>query len=259
MNPGERDELVRTLTRRREVLEALDDSACRKPELARELDVARSTVDRAIRQLQNQALVERGDDGYELTTCGEVAVDLYGRFASRLDAMCDARDVVAELPSREFAHPDVLDDATVVRAASSAPDRPVRAFLELVEDAEHARGFSPTAYGAYVDVFERRVVDAGMTAEFVFSDDALAELTTAHRESVQRATETGRVAVHRIDSLPMVGVSVLRREDGSRVLAMGVYDGTGMAALVQNDAPDAVSWGDALVADYLERADEMPL
>jgi hypothetical protein len=71
--------------------------------------------------------------------------------------------------------------------------------------------------------------------------------------------ETGRVSVHRVESLPMVGVSVLRREDGSRVLAMGVYDGTGMAALVRNGAPEAVSWGESLDDDSLERGDEMPL
>jgi predicted transcriptional regulator len=259
MDTGELEELVNTLTRRRDVLAVLDDRSVRKPALATELDVARSTVDRAIRELQAQGLVVRGEDGFELTTCGGVAVDLYGRFASRLGAMCDAQDVVAQLPSREFAHPDVLSGADVVRATTSAPDRPVRAFLDLVDESTHVRGCSPTAYGAYVDVFERRVVNAGMTAELVFSDEALAELTTTYRDPIQRAVDTGRVDVSRVDRLPMAGVSVLTRDDGTRVVAMGVYDGTGLVALVVNETPDALAWADALLDEHFERADEMPV
>jgi predicted transcriptional regulator len=258
VNASELEELVRTLTRRRDVLTTIDDRPVRKPTLASELDVARSTVDRAIRELQAQGLVVRGDDGFELTTCGEVAVDLYARFASRLAAMCDAQDVVAELPSRELAHPDVLSGADVVRATTSAPDRPVRAFLDLVEESTHVRGFSPTAYGAYVDVFERRVVDAGLTAELVFSDEALGELTTTYQDSIQRAVDTGRVDVFRVPALPMAGVSVLTREDGSRVVAVGAYDDTALSALVVNERPDALAWANALLDDRFERADEMP-
>jgi len=259
MNAGALDDFVNTLTRRRDVLTAIDRHPLHKPALSAELDVARSTVDRAIRELQGQGLVVRGDDGFELTTCGEVAVDLHERFASDLRAMCDARDVVAELPSREFAHPDVLADADVVRATTSAPDRPVRAFLDLVEASTHVRGFSPTAYGAYVDVFERRVVEGGMTAELVFSDDALAELTTTYGDPIQRAVDTGRVDVYRVERLPMAGVSVLTREDGSRVVAMGAYDGTGLTALVANETPDALAWADALLDDRFEQAEEMPV
>jgi predicted transcriptional regulator len=259
MDGGEREELVRTLTRRRDVLESLDDGARRKPELAREVDVARSTVDRAIRQLQNQALVERGEDGYALTTCGEVALDLYGRFASRLDAMCDARDVVAKLPDREFADPRVLEGADVVRASVSAPDRPVRTFVEKVERSTHARGFSPTAYGAYVDAFERQVVEEAMTAELAFSDEALQELTTTHVDSIQRAAETGRVTVHRLAALPPAGVVVLTREDGDREVAMGVHDGSALAALVCNDTPAALEWASSLIDERIERAQHVPL
>jgi predicted transcriptional regulator len=259
MDMGELEDLVNTLTRRRDVLAMLDGRPTRKPALATELDVARSTVDRAIRELQAEGLVVRGDDGFELTTCGGVAVDLYWRFASRLSAMCDAQDVVAQLPSREFAHPDVLSGADVERATTSAPDRPVRAFLDLVEESTHVRGFSPTAYGAYVDVFERRVVDGGMTAELVFGDDALAELTTTYLEPIQHAAATGRIDVYRVEQLPMAGVSVLTREDGSRVVAMGAYDGTALSALVVNETAKALAWADALVDDRFDRAQEMPV
>lgn len=259
MDSGERDELVHTLTRRRTILAALDDRPRHKRDLTEELHVARSTIDRALRKLETEGLVERGDDGFSLTTYGEIAFDVYADFTTRLDALWDARDVVDALPSSQFAEPVFLRNASVTRASVSAPDRPVRAFVDLVSAATHARGFSPTAYGAYVDVFETRVVDAGMTAELAFSDEALEELTTTHKGAIQRAAETGRVDVHRIEPLPPTGLIVLTREDGSQVVAMGVHDGKGLTAVVKNDAPAAVEWAQELVDEHLERADPIPL
>jgi len=259
MDPGERDDLVQTLTRRREILQALDDRPRDKPALVRELDVARSTVDRAVRQLEYRGLTERGPDGIALTTSGEVALDVYGEFTTQLESLWDRQDIVAELPSREFAPPVLLSGADVVRSTVSAPDRPVLAFVDLVEEATHARGFSPSAYGAYVDAFERRVVEGELTAELLFSDEALAELTTTHRDAITRAAATGRVAVHRVESLPTTGVIVLERADAGPMVAMGVHDHTNLAAVVTNDSPDAVEWARELVDGQFERGEAIPL
>lgn len=259
MDGGERVELVHILARRQDVLGALAVRPWRKPELTDELDVARSTVDRALRTLETEGLVKRVEDGFALTTCGELTVAAYGDFVEELAVVCGARDIVEALPSSEFADPVFLRDAEVIRASVSAPDRPVRAFVDMVSAATHARGFSPTASGAYVEVFERRVVDAGMTAELVFSDEALEELTTTHRESIQGAVETGRVDVHRIEALPPTGVVVLTREDDSQVVALGVHDRKGLSAVVRNDDQAAVEWAEQLVDDRFERADRIPL
>ncbi|NHN40771.1 ArsR family transcriptional regulator [Halorubellus sp. JP-L1] len=259
MDSGERDDLVGTLTRRREILGALDERPRDKPALVRELGVARSTVDRAVRQLESCGLAERGPDGIELTTCGEVALDVYGAFTARLEALWECHDVVSQLPSREFAPPVFLADADVVRASVSAPDRPIMAFVDLVEEATYARGFSPAAYGAYVDAFERRVTAGELTAELAFSDEALTELTTTHRDAIERAASTGRVTVHRVETLPTAGVVVLERGDAGPVVAMGVHDGSSLSAVVTNDAPDAVAWARDFVDEQFERADPIPL
>lgn len=259
MDAGERDELVHALTRRRAVLEALSDRPRRKRELVDVLDVARSTVDRALRTLEAEGLVERVDDGFALTTCGAVAFEVYVEFTERLGAVCASRDVIERLPSRRFVDPAFLRDAEVVRASVSAPDEPVRAFVEMVSEATHARGFSPTAYGAYVDAFEERVVEDGMTADLAFSDEALETLTSTHGEAITRAVETGRVSVRRIPELPGTGVVVLSRPERPPTVAMGVHGGAGLDALVRNDSPAAVEWARELVDEQFERAEEIPL
>jgi len=259
MDSGARDELVHALTRRRTVLLELADGPRRKRELVAALDVARSTVDRALRTLESEGLVERVDDGFALTTAGAAAFDVYVEFTDRLNAICSCRDVVERLPSGRFVDPEFLRDAEVVRASVSAPDEPVRAFVEMVSQATHARGFSPTAYGAYVDVFEERVVEHGLTADLAFSDEALETLTSSHSGAITRAVETGRVRVRRIPELPGTGLVVLSRGERPPAVAMGVHGGPGLDALVRNDSPAAVEWARELVDEQFERAEEIPL
>ncbi|WP_323192997.1 hypothetical protein, partial [Halostella sp. PRR32] len=77
----------------------------------------------------------------------------------------------------------------------------------------------------------------GLTAELAFSDEALTELTTTHRDAIVRAANTGRVTVHRVDDLPSAGLVVMERADAPTVAAMGVHDGAGLDAVVTNDDP----------------------
>jgi len=250
---------VHALTRRRTVLEELAEGPRPKRDLVEALDVARSTVDRALRTLESEGLVERADDGFAFTTSGAVAFDVYVEFTERLGAIRASQDVVERLPSRRFVDPAFLRGAEVVRASVSAPDEPVRAFVDMVSEATHARGFSPTAYGAYVDAFEERVVEYGMTADLAFSDEALETLTSTHGDAIARAVATGRVSVRRVPDLPETGVVVLSHEERPPAVAMGVHGGPGLDALVRNDSPAAVAWARDLVDEQFERAEEIPL
>jgi predicted transcriptional regulator len=259
MEQVERDELVGTLRRRRSVLEAIDEQPRQKPALAEELAVARSTIDRAIRTLTTEGLVERGDDGYVLTTTGELSLDAFTSFADELAAIRSADDVLSKIPGRGYVDSAILQDAEIVRGSVSAPDRPVKSFVESIEDAVFARGVSPTAYESYVDVFTSRVIDDGMEAEFVFSDGALTEITANHPEALQETIETGRVDVYRVDELPEVGLIVLELEDGSEMTMLGTHEVNHLGAVVKNYTPEAVEWANGVIDEHFERAEQIPL
>lgn len=259
MEQGERDELVGTLRRRRSVLEAIDEEPRQKPALADELGVARSTVDRAIRTLTTDGFVERGDDGYVLTTTGQLCLDAYTDFWRQLEAIRGAGDIISGIPSRRYVDRRVLEGAEIVRGSVSAPDRPVKSFVESIEEAVYARGFSPTAYESYVDVVTSRVIDHGMEAEFVFSDGALTTITANHPEALQRTVETGRVDVYRVEELPEVGLIVLEREDGSKLTMLGTHEVNHLGAVVKNDSAAAVAWAEGVIDEHFEEAERIPL
>jgi predicted transcriptional regulator len=64
-------DVVDVLVQRIAFMECLRKTPRQKPALVTELDVARATVDRAIRSLETMNLIEQSADGYHLTTTGQ--------------------------------------------------------------------------------------------------------------------------------------------------------------------------------------------
>lgn len=88
------------VSKRGEFLSALSEAQRYKSELTEELDCSRSTVDRAIRSLEDCDLVTRREDGYETTIYGRLAVARYQQFLAEQEAVLDAREILAQFPKQ---------------------------------------------------------------------------------------------------------------------------------------------------------------
>jgi len=164
---------IEVLLGRSGVVERLSVEPTAKRDLIDGLDVSRSTVDRAIREIESLGLVESGDDGVTFTLCGRLAAEEFERFGSRLADRCgvgDATDsVIADLIAtavRQSELLDVLDQPLDKRdlvdeldRSRSTIDRTMRE-LEVIGVVKYVpEGFAPTEigdtlvreYGSFVD------------------------------------------------------------------------------------------------------------
>jgi len=246
---------VGVLVKRAEFLAELSECPERKPALVDRLDVARSTVDRALRELEGVGLVARSEAGYALTTTGQLALAAYEEFSGTLTGLARAEDVLDPIPDATLIDPELFVDCEVVRAGLHAPDRAIRAAVSLVEGATRVRGVSPATHGAYVDVFHDRVVDHGMETELVFSEDALAQLTGTYVEKFTPALETGCVSVYQVEDMPPLGLILVDDADGPSEVALVVYTDRGIHGVVRNDTPAALAWGAEAFRTIRARAD----
>lgn len=88
---GTTGETIDVIVQRAQFLERLLDDPAEKRTLVEQLEVSRSTVDRALRDLEVEGLVTYADEGYALTAVGEILATRY--FAFR-DATATHRMVV---------------------------------------------------------------------------------------------------------------------------------------------------------------------
>lgn len=233
-----------------------------KCELARELQESRSTIDRAVRELERAGFVDRTGDGYRTTLAGELALEDYERHTERLDGIARFREALAGLAPDAPLDAALFEDATVSLPEPHCPYEPVEALSTFLASAGHVRLFTPAVVPRYVDVYRERV-EAGMTADLVLAEEVVEWLLARRKEDVAAILGTPGVTVSqtpldRSFSLVLVDRSDAVDSDAPADRAVGVmlYDDGSILGFVRSDSREAVAWAEDLferIASEAER------
>jgi predicted transcriptional regulator len=250
-------ETVELLTRRAELLRTLASSPMPKRDLVEALPSSRSTVDRAVRNLEAKDLVQRNET-ISLTLHGRLAIDAYDEFVGYVGDMEATRPILASLPRDAAVDRRLLEGATFVSPDRLTPQRHARAFLDEIEAATEIRGFSTAFVPKYVDVLHERIVDEGLTVELALSTDLLDELLSSAPDRIDEALATGRLTFLEASETLEYSLFVLEQLERTLVTAL-VYDDQGRSGVVFNDSPAAVAWAEQLYEELRTAADTFPV
>lgn len=234
--------VLETVSRRRNVLERLEEGPDRKRNLVESLDSSRSTIDRAMRELERLSLVERADGGYRLTATGRLALAEHRRSLESLDAIAGVSDLLENVPPEAPMSVDALRGATVHEPEPHAPNEPLEAIAASLETADRFRGFAAAERGPrFRELLYERTVDGDLDAEILLTDDLVAFLLENRPEVVRDVVVRGGLDVYSLPSIPY-GLGIVETPSSSRAFVV-VYDGAAdVRAVIRNDSPTALEW-----------------
>jgi len=235
-------ELIPLIARRERLLAALYESPHAKCDLVRSLDVSRSTVDRAVRRLENEGIVERRASGYGLTLVGRLVYEEYRTFTERTTGLLDAAPVLEALPADTPLDPAALFGATVTAAERATPYRPGDRHLELMEDAERARLLSTAVGPRYVEAIRAAVVERDTPVQLGVTTAVQERLVTEYADSLGDALSSGKLDLRELDDTPRFSLGLFDRQSGT-VFGALIYDDDAPRAYVDNDTAPAVEYG----------------
>lgn len=250
--------MVETVSQRFVLLTALADGERQVRDLVDDLDSSRSTVNRGLRDLEAADLIERGDEGYRPTLAGRMALSLTEDYYDEMrdvDAMSEALTLLppdAPLPS------EAVTGGEAFLGTAPDPYRPDEVVLEAFASADHCRH----VYGLLSD---RRLLDASherllageLTSEAITTPEMIAHLREEHPEKHAEGVASGRIDFYVARDVPPFGL-LLPEHGGETTLLVGIgRPSAGLEALIRNDAPEAVAWGEAFYEEIRDRA--MPL
>lgn len=249
----ETPDLLSLFTRRASVLETVRDiGPISKRDLATHRDVSRSTIDRAVRELESAGLVRRAGGDVEITLPGSVALDAHIQHAARLRGVEAAYDMLATYEADLDLAPVLFEDATIVEPDRHAPHRPVSALVEMLEGTDKISLYATGIMPEYVEAYRDRVLD-GATLELICTEDVLQELLSAYDQDLATAMETGRVHVNETSIALPFSLILTEQPDGQTDVCLMFYRDHAVAGFVRNDTPGAVDWGrdrfESLLAD----------
>lgn len=247
-------ELVEVINRRMDVLSALSTPR-EKRDLVEELSLSRSTVNRAVRQLESLGLVTRRGS-YRQTVAGRLVHQVYGGFVDELAQVVRMEGLLTGMPVDHPMDLAMVRDATVHRASAAAPTATLERSAETVRRADHLKALTPRL--SRPDLFDvvREEVNDGLALEMVLGRELLDHLREHRPEWLSAMGAAPEVELYVQAGLtPNLGAA--RLPDGQRA-AVAVYDTAGeFRGLLENDSVEAYTWAEGVFADV--RADAEPL
>jgi predicted transcriptional regulator len=257
------EEAIGTVRTRRDILVTLTDGPMDKAALTASVSVSRSTVNRAIRRLDELGFVERVAGGWRISLAGRFALRAFARFRERMAGVVRGRPLLEHVPvdpgsTPTLAPPPVLfadgevavigEDLTVAEAG--------RRVATVLEGADRWSGLVKRINPAILETSHTRIVDGDTGAAVVLDPAAFETLLGEWRDQLAAMVATGRLTLHVAENLPF-GLYVAEAGEATRACLVAYDDLDRPRGFAVSAAPAAVAWAREVVADRIEAADRV--
>lgn len=234
-------ELMEIVSRRRRFLRALGPSWSTKDDLESTVDVSRSTIDRALRELEMCDLVEQDGARFRLTAVGTLVMREFDRYRRRLAGIERAASMLTVLDPDTEIDGVLFDEMTIVKSGQDSPRRPVDEHTSLIERATRVRTIGAVVLPQLVETYHRRIVRDGMGAQLLLTNSIVARLLSAYRDEFREGIESGRVSIREIDEQPPYSVIIAETETDPAVGLL--FSGeTEILGFIGTERAEAVDW-----------------
>ncbi|QLG61499.1 helix-turn-helix transcriptional regulator [Halorarum salinum] len=238
MSSPDAAEVAPVLARRRECLRALTDGPVRKRDLVDSLDMPRTTLDRAVRELTEAGLVERVSGAVRATGFGREALAAADEYRDTLDGLADASPLLDALPAATPLGAAFLRGARVSVATPPAPDRVVDDLFDSVADADSVRGVAPAALAGHMASFREHASSDGAVPELHVTPAVLRQVVEVRGGAAVESLRRGELDLL---SGPVPFDFGLWLADDAEA-GVVVYTDTGIRGVAVNDAGEALAW-----------------
>lgn len=258
MSPPSSDpDVLQTLSRRHGLLSCLENGPQDKRDLVADLSVSRSTIDRAIRELESIEFVERCDGAFRLTAAGRLALSEYRRRLETLESITDCSEVLAHIPPDAPISVDLLIGASVTEPKPHAPNEPIESMVDLLESADRFRGFAAAQRLPRLrDRLYELTIAGDLDAEAIFTEELAAFLLENHAKQMRDVLCDGQFDMYSIPTIPF-GLGIVETPSRSRAFVVVHGDSGEVRGVIQNDTRAALEWADDVYRRFRARSSQL--
>lgn len=255
-NMGSPNRVIKTvevLHRRIGILTCLLEEPKDKRTLVEELDIPRSTLDRAIRELESIDIVFYDDGKYTVTPIGERLGYDFVAFLERIEVAIELEPFLQLVPVDEFTLDlQVLADAELVVPADKNPYAMINRHVQRLGEAEQVRAMLPVVGLHGHQVAHERVVENGAEDELIVEPDVADVLISDPQfaELTKEMLATGRFDLLIYDGPIPYFVGTFDNE----TVQIGVDEDGEPRALVETERKEVHEWAHHIIMDYKQQA-----
>lgn len=246
--------LLETVARRACVIKRLLEEPADKRELEATLDVSRTTVNRAIDNLDDAECIIYQDGKWCVTLIGKLAYSEYEQLSTKYNQLTTAQSLLSHLPSKSPLNIQVIADSVVTSVKPPAPDAPLTQLENLLQNSDQIKGLSPVVCSQYVSLFHHHIVEQGTDTELVLSGELVDYLWTNYKEKMSAVLKSDDGMVWRFEEKLMFGFILI----DEKIVWVAIYDEDGrLKGSLVNDTNAGVSWATKVFQSYRQQAEQV--
>ncbi|WP_135805597.1 tetratricopeptide repeat protein [Halorussus marinus] len=236
------DDVLDRVAQRIEFLDLLSDGEWMTNEIVEELPHSRSTVSRALRQLQETDLIEKRANGYTVTQHGGLLTEQYRDYESEARSILGARHLLESLPDEEVVAREFVANARTIGSGESPPFRPLEVISNQMTTAQRVHAYLPTLSGThFLRVFRRLVVEERGSLNLFVSPELGESLGSHYPGILGELANEGDFQVQFVDG-PSYGIVVSTAAE-KREATVTVYSEAGaMQGGLATEDDSGVEW-----------------
>lgn len=250
------DQLAETALRRGEFLRFMADKPRTRHDIQEALDISKATCHRIVRGFEDDALLARVDDGYELTGFGRAVAAEVDDYETALRLGQKLRPLLEAFDATPFEFDvDLFADASVTRSHPDDPARPIHEYLKLYENTAVIRTLARTSFVPRLyleELFEQFFEVDDKRGVVIYPKSAVEDRYTEYRDAHRRVAEEDLPLRYRVYDRSPFGMTIYDRDH----VALRGYDAeTNVLQLVAHtDDQDAVAWAEEVFDRYYDRS-----
>lgn len=243
-------DILQTVAKRSPLLERLEEGPAAKPELIEVLDCSRSTIDRAIRELEWLDCIRRTEDGFRLTVAGRLALSEHRRSLQTFESVAQLSNLLRELPAETPITVDMVRDATLLEIPSHAPSEPLEEIVDLVSRADRVRGMAAAdRMPQFRRQFYERSVNGDLDIELILTEDLARYTLTEFTQRLRKVLVDGGVDLYAVQTVPYE-LSIVETPTESVVYVILLNSDLTHRGVIRNDSADALEWAHGVFRRY---------
>lgn len=246
-------EVCTVVLQRWEVLDRLRKATADKRTLVEDVDCSRSTVNRAIRELESVDMVEHIDGEYEVTPLGETVASRFEEVMETIELRTQFKPFLHWVPEDEFdLELQHLRDAELLLPKPGDPYAMINQHVDIVSRTTDHNCVLPLIGLHALTAGHEQVVENGAHVELVVAPkaaDAL-QFDSDYAELTEEMAATGRFRLYRYDGTIPYFVGLF-----DNTVQIGVDDDGEPRALVETDNPEVQEWAATTIQDYKRQAE----
>jgi predicted transcriptional regulator len=248
-------DIVNTVSSRQPVLESLQAEPKDKRALVDELELSRSTIDRSIRELEMQGLVEYGDGALIVTPVGQLAIDGLSELTDTIEIGQRLEEFLEWMPMDEFGVDiRLLADADIVVAEPGDPWSMINQHIQLLKTMDEGRFLLPITGMHAAETAHERVVENEAGFELVV-EPSVAETHQAdpnYAPIMEEIVATGRVDVYQYERELPYGLALV----GGTVQVI-TAEGDEPRALLETENDEVRDWAEGKYEEYRQQSQKL--